>query len=212
MAELSGQELLESTKRVPELRDAFDAIEELPKANARQLQTRFERALERCRKAVAQQQARDAEQGWTALLDASNAVRAYRLATVRNADDSERDSLKQAAEAQLTGPAKWPKRGLDVLKQALAQPGNSNLAANEVALRTLCVRAEILTDTPTPESDQTLRREYQVKRLMQSMGQGIKSEEGLDALTLEWLSVGTTEEGTYLQLLDRFKACRKKAL
>jgi hypothetical protein len=210
IAELSGQELLDGAKKLPELRDAFDAIEELPRANARQLQSRFERAVDRCHKAVAQQHAKDAEHGWTALLETSNGVRAYRLAVVRNAADA--DSLKQAAEAQLSSPAKWPKRGLDALKHSLAQSGSSDLTANELALRTLCVRAEILTDTPTPEADQTLRREYQVKRLMQSMGQGIKSEEGLDALTIEWLGAGPTEEGAYLQLLERFKACRKKAL
>jgi hypothetical protein len=210
IAELSGQELLEGAKKLPDLRASFDAIEELPKANARQLQSRFERAFERCRKAVAQQHAREAEEGWAALLDASNAVRAHRLALVQDAAD--RDSLREAAEAQLTRPIKWPKRGLDVLKHALAQPGSTDLATSELALRTLCVRAEILTDSPTPSADQTLRREYQVKRLMQSMGQGIKSEEGLDALTLEWLAVGPIEEGTYLQLLERFKSCRGKAL
>jgi hypothetical protein len=210
IAELSGQDLLDGAKKLPDLRVAFEAIEELPKANARQLQSRFERAFERCHKAVAQQHAREAEQGWLALLDASNAVRAYRLAVVSNA--GERDSLKEAAEAQLTSPIKWPRRGLDALKHALAQPGGTEPATNELALRTLCVRAEILTDTPTPSADQTLRREYQVKRLMQSMGQGIKSDEGLDALTLEWLAVGPTEEGAYLQLLERFKGCRGKAL
>lgn len=212
IAQLSGQELLDAAKKLPELRAAFDAIEELPKADARQLQSRFERVFERCHKAVAQQHARDAEQGWTALLDASNAVRAYRLAVVRNADEAERDALKQSAEAQLAAAVKWPKRGLETLKHSLAQGGADDLAANELALRTLCVRAEILTDSPTPDSDQTLRREYQVKRLMQSMGQGIKAEEGLDALTLEWLGVGPTEEGAYSKLLERFKTCRRKAL
>nr|WP_298728463.1 DUF349 domain-containing protein [uncultured Steroidobacter sp.] len=212
IAQLSGQELIEGAKKLPDLRLAFEAIEELPKADARQLQSRFERAYERCRKAVAQEHAREAEQGWTALLDASNAVRAYRLAVARPADVPEREALKQAAEAQLSTATKWPKRGLEVLKHALAQPAETELAANELALRTLCVRAEILTDTPTPAADQTLRREYQVKRLMQSMGQGINAEEGLDALTLEWLGVGPTEEGTYLPLLERFKACRKKAV
>ena len=212
IAQLSGQELVDGAKQLPELRAAFEAIEELPRADARQLQTRFERAFERCHKAVAQQHARDAEQGWTALLDASNAVRAYRLAVTRPADEAERESLKEAAEAQLSTDIKWPKRGLETLKHALAQPANEELATNELVLRTLCVRAEILTETPTPDADQTLRREYQVKRLMQSMGQGIKGEEGLDALTLEWLAVGPTEEGTYLPLLARFKACRKKAV
>lgn len=210
IAELTGAELIESAKQLPEMRTAFDSIEELPRANARQLQTRFERALDRCRKAVAQQHTRDAEEGWTALLDATNAVRAYRLSIVRNADDGA--SLKQAAEAQLADIAHAPKRGAEALKQALSQTGGSDLAANELALRTLCIRAEVLTDTPTPTVDQPLRREYQVKRLMQSMGQGIKSEEGLDGLTLEWLSTGPTDEGVYLELLARFKACRKKAL
>jgi hypothetical protein len=207
----SGQELLDQMKRLPELRLAFEAIGDLPKANARQLHDRFERAFDRCHKAVAQQHARDAEQGWNDLLDASNYVRAYRLAQVRNAD--ERDALKQAAEDHLTSAVKLPKRGLEALRNALAQPGNADLTANERALRKLCIRAEILTDTPTPDTDQTLRREYQVQRLMESMGQGVKAEEGqLDTLAIEWLGVGPVEEATFLQLLERFKQCRSKAL
>ena len=213
IAGLSDQELLEHAKQLPELRLAFDAIGELPKANARQLQDRFERAFERCRKAVAQQHARDAEQGWSDLLDATNYVRAYRLALARHADAAECDALKQAAEEPLASAAKLPKRGIEALKNALAQQGGNDLAANESALRTLCIRAEILTETPTPATDQTLRREYQVKRLMESMGQGIKAEEGqLDTLAIEWLGVGPTEEATYLQLLERFKECRRKGL
>ncbi len=213
VAALSGPELLEQAKRLPELRAAFDEIEQLPKANARQLQDRFERAFDRCQKAVAQQHARDAEQGWINLLDATNYVRAYRLARVRNADAAELDALKQAAEAHLANTPKLPKRGLEALKHALAQQGNIDLVANELALRKLCIRAEIQTDTPTPESDQTLRREYQVQRLMQSMGQGVKADDGqLETLTIEWLGVGPTENATYPTLLERFKECRRKAL
>jgi hypothetical protein len=210
IAALSGQELLDQARRLPDLRVAFDEIGELPKANARQLQDRFERAFERCHKAVTQQHTRDAEQGWIDLLDAANHVRAYRLALARNIDAAE---LKQAAEDRLAGATKLPKRGLEALKNALAQQGNTDVAANERALRKLCIRAEILTDTPTPEADQTLRREYQVQRLMESMGQGVKAEQGqLEPMTIEWLGVGPTEEAVYLPLLERFKECRKKAL
>jgi hypothetical protein len=213
IAGLSGQELLEQTKRLPELRVAFDEIGELPKQNARQLHDRFERAFERCHKAVAQQHARDAEQGWTGLLDAANYVRAYRLAQARNADATERDALKQAAEDFLAGAAKLPKRGVEALRAAMARSGDTQEAANELALRKLCIRAEILTDTPTPDSDQTLRREYQVQRLMESMGQGVKADDGqLDTLTIEWLGVGPVDEAVYQQLLQRFKECRSKAL
>ncbi len=210
IAALSGQELLDQAKRLPELRVAFEEIDELPRANARQLQDRFERGSERCHKAVAQQHARDAEQGWIGLLDATNYVRAYRLAQANNTDAA---ALKQAAEDHLANAPKLPKRGLDALKHSLAQQGSTDLAANELALRKLCIRAEILTETPTPDADQTLRREYQVQRLMQSMGQGMKAEEAqLEPLTIEWLGVGPTEEATYLPLLERFKECRKKAL
>jgi len=213
IAGLSDQELLEQAKRLAELRDAFEAIGELPKANARQLHDRFERAFERCQKAVAQQHARDAEQGWIDALDAANYVRAYRLALVGKADAAECDALKQAAEGHLASAARLPKRGSDALRNALAQPGNDDVAANELSLRRLCIRAEILTDTPTPDADQGLRREYQVQRLMESMGQGVKADDGqLDTLAIEWLGVGPIEESSYQQLLARFKECRRKAL
>ena len=48
---------------------------------------------------------------------------------------------------------------------------------------------------------------------MESMGQGVKADDGqLDTLTIEWLGVGPVEEASYLQLLQRFKECRSKAL
>lgn len=213
IAILKERELLESAKKLPELRLAFDAIDDLPKNNARQLRDRFDRAFSRCRKAVAIQQAQDAERGWTDLLDAANDVRAYRLALVRGAEPTEIDALKNKAEDHLAKITHSPKRGVEALRSTLAQAPNSDLSANELALRTLCIRAEILTESPTPDIDQPLRREYQVKRLMQSMGQGVKPQEGeLDALTMEWLGAGPVEEATYLQLAERFKECRSKAV
>lgn len=214
IAGLSDRELLDAARKLPELRAAFDAIEELPKSDARQLQHRFERAFERCRSAVARQHARDIERGWTELLDAANVVRAYRLALTRHADAAELDALKQAAEEHLAaGMAQAPRSGLEALRTALAHPDNGDPAANEVALRTLCIRAEILTDRPTPADDQALRRDYQLRRLMESMGQGGAAEQAqLDTLALEWLGVGPVEEATYSQLLERFKECRRHAL
>jgi hypothetical protein len=45
------------------------------------------------------------------------------------------------------------------------------------------------------------------------MGQGITTDEKqLDAMTIEWIGIGPTEEGTYLALLDRFKRCRQHGL
>lgn len=225
IAGLSDQELPGNAKKLPDLRLAFESIEELPKSSARQLQDRFERAFERCKRAVSEQHARDAEHAWMGLLDAANHVRAYRLAFALHAEAAQLDALRQTAEdhmANITqspkggpkdGPKGGPKGGLDALKSALEHPGNNNLATNELALRTLCIRAEILTDAQTPAEDHALRREYQLRRLMESMGQGGTAEsEQLDTLAFEWLSIGPTEEATYVKLTDRFKECRRRAL
>jgi hypothetical protein len=209
IAALSGPELLQGARNLPDLRAAFEAAGEFPRADARGLRGRFERALERCEDSLAQQQARAAERGWSDLFEAANRVRAYRLAAARQADVSERDALRQAAENYIASVEHWPKGGLDAIKQALAREGCGETAANEVALKMLCIRAEILTDKPTPPEDQPLRREYQVQRLIQNMGQGIAADEAqLDTLAIEWLGVGPTDEATYARLLNRFRTCR----
>lgn len=207
---LSGPDLLENAKKLADLRAAFEAIGEFPRGGARELRRRFERALERCEMAVAQQQARDAERSWSDLLDAADRVRAYRLAIARNADVAQRDVLRRAAENYIAAVGQLPKGGLEAIKSELAREDGSDFAANEAALRMLCIRAEILSDIPTPPEDQALRRDYQVQRLIQNMGQGITAEAAqLDTMVIEWIGVGPTEEATYMRLLERFKRCRR---
>jgi hypothetical protein len=214
IAALPGPQLLDSARTsVPEVRAAFEAIGEFPRGDARALRGRFERAIERCERAVELQYARDAQQSWVDLFDAANQVRALRLAGVRGVESSELDAMRQAVENHIANVAHWPKGGLEAIKRELANPGSDDVIANESALRMLCIRAEVLTDTPTPAEDQTLRRQYQVERLMQSMGQGVTADAShLNSLTLEWIRVGPTEEAAYLQLADRFKLCRERGL
>ena len=213
IATLAGAELLESAARAAELSAAFEAVGELPKADARGLHVRFERALQRCEKAVARQEASNVERSWTQLLEAAKRVHAYRESVARNSDDALAAALKQAADEYIGNVTQWPKGGLEAVRKALAGANGSDFAANEAALRTLCIRAEILTDVPTPVEDQRLRRDYQVQRLVKGMGQGIGADESrLDDMTLEWIGVGPTEETTYLALLERFKRCRERGL
>ena len=54
-------------------------------------------------------------------------------------------------------------------------------------MRQLCIRSEIHDERPTPTSDQTLRREYQMQRLVRGMGQrGEEEHNEWPALALEW--------------------------
>ncbi|MCC2659122.1 MAG: hypothetical protein K0Q76_4230, partial [Panacagrimonas sp.] len=161
IAALEGAELLARAGAIGELRTAFEALGEFPRADTRELRNRLERGLDRCKQSIVRQHARDAERGWDDLFEAADLVRAYRLAVARNEKAQHVDSLKAAAESFIASERRWPKRGLEALKARLAREGATDLAANEVALRTLCVRAEILTETPTPSEDQPLRRDHQ---------------------------------------------------
>jgi hypothetical protein len=211
IAALSGPELLQTASNLPDLRAAFEAAGEFPRADARGLRNRFERALERCEESVAQQHARDAERSWDDLFEAATRVYAYRRAVARQLDVSERDASRQAAESYIASVEHWPKGGLEAIKRELARENSIDLGANEAALRMLCVRAEILTDRPTPPEDQQLRREYQVQRLIQSMGQGMAADEAqLDTMAIAWVGVGPTEEAVYERLLNRFRRCRQR--
>lgn len=209
IAAFEGPELQERAAGLGELRTAFEALGEFPRAETRELQRRFEKGLERCDAALARQRARDAQGSWNHLFEAADHVRAYRLAVARKLDAAQVDSLKQAAESYIGLIQRWPKGGLQALKQALAREGSDDLAANEAALRVLCIRAEILSDTPTPPEDQALRREYQLQRLVQNMGQGGGADEAsLDSLAIEWVGAAPVEAAVYQPLLQRFQGCR----
>ncbi len=211
IATLEGPELLERARTLRELRSAFEALGEFPRADTRELRNRFDRGLERCEESIARQRTRDAERSWEDLFEAANHVRAYRVAVARGQDAEPLDTLKKAAEACIASVKQWPKNGLDALKRGLAGERSADLAANEVALRMLCIRAEILADMPTPPEDQPLRREYQLQRLVQSMGQGVRADDTqLDTMAIEWVSVGPVDEATYAPLLQRFRRCRER--
>jgi hypothetical protein len=211
IAALEGAELLERSRTLVELRSAFEALGEFPRADTRALRNRFDRGLERCEASLARQRARDAERAWDELFEAANHVRAYRLAVARSSDTGQIDDLKAAAETFIAAVRRWPKGGLETLKRGLAAERSADVAANEAALRMLCIRAEVLTDTPTPPEDQPLRREYQLQRLVQSMGQGVKADATqLDTMAIEWVGVGPVEETTYQPLLERFRRCRAR--
>jgi hypothetical protein len=211
IAVLAGAELQERMRSLPELQTAFAALGELPREDAGGLRNRFDQALDRCRQALARERARAAEQSWRDLFAAADRVRAYGLALARGAGAEAIQVLREAATTFIASVPVWPKGGLELLERGLSGECSTDLAANERALRTLCIRAEILTELPTPPEDQALRRELQLQRLVQSLGQGVREDETqLEALALEWVAVGPVDEAVYAPLLQRFQRCRER--
>lgn len=212
IAGLTGEPLLSGVKQLEELRNRFESLE-LPRASARQLQQRFSAASGRCRDALHRQRAAEVRRGRSDLLAAAAQVRAYALAVVLARAPAEREDLRASAVAAVAGLAQAPKGMRGMLERQLAAVDagtvGSDLASNEATLRLLCVRAELAAGAATPPEDLELRREYQMRRLVESMGQGTRvAPAALDDLALEWLAVGPVEPAVHDLLLARFERCR----
>jgi hypothetical protein len=211
VAALSGAALLEGAGKIAQWRAAFESLGEMPRAEQRALHDRFERALARCQAQVAKHRTLEKERSFTHLLEAAGHVQAYGWAVAQDAAVADREVLKQSAEAFIAGVQQWPKGGAQALKEAWAKSeagAGLETAAQEAALKMLCIRAEIVTDRPTPPEDHPLRREYQVQRLVQRMVLN-ESPDDLDALALAWARVGPVPAVTLAPLLARFLRCRE---
>ena len=208
LAAQAGPALLGGAAKLPQWRAAFEALGELPRADARGLEVRFQRALERCQAAVSAQRARDTQQSFTNLLESAQRINAYGWAVAQQAPTAECEACKLAAETFIAGVPIWPKGSSPALKEAWAKAGAASdvdAPAREAALRTLCLRSEILSDQPTPPEDQSRRREYQLQRLVQSMGQGsAATADDWEAMAFEWLRVGPVAPAAHDALLARF--------
>jgi ElaB/YqjD/DUF883 family membrane-anchored ribosome-binding protein len=208
-AQLSGSELSREAQRMAEWRAAFEAIGELPRAEARSLRDRFERAIDTCRRRLQQQKDDDARQAYANLFEAGRRIREVEWATLNGAAAGERQALRQAAESFMAAVPAWPPDGAVVVKERLAKAESApstDAPARERALRMLCVRTEILKERATPAEDESLRREYQVQRLVHGMGQGRRVEEGDGrAMVTEWVGIGAIEPRTHEELEVRFR-------
>ncbi len=200
--------------KITEWRAAFEALEELPGADARGLQDRFERALARYEASLTEQDRKDSEAAMPKLFEAGQHIRAYERAVLQNAELGEREALRSNADAFIAGVKRWPKGGLQAVKQALARAASASdpdYAARERALRELCVRSEILSSTPTPLEDETLRRAYQLGLLMKGMGQVSETDDrDWDAMLVEWIGIGAIAPEAHEDLERRFMGCMAK--
>jgi hypothetical protein len=212
MAELSGEPMLSAVKQLDELRNQFESLD-LPRASARELRQRFRQAAERCTEAVRRHREAAARRSWTDLFEAAAQVRAYALATVQGRPAADCEALQASAASAVAGLEYAPKAMRAILEQQMdkvaAGSVSADLAANEAALRLLCIRAELISDAPTPPEDLPLRREYQMQRLVASMGRGERATPAdLDDLAREWLGVGPVETAVHDALFARFERCR----
>lgn len=209
LAGLAGQPLNDARKRVDEIRQAFGTLGQFPKAQVNDIKTAFQLAIDKFEQNVKAERQHIKQQIWVNLLSANNALRQYELALV-NGDAPELEQL----QVQIEAITHWPAGGQKAIQQKIARvTPAADLQENLAALRELCIRAEILTDSPTPASEQALRTAFQVNQLQQNFGrksQGVATE--FENMMFEWVAVGAVATDDYEPLVARFNACRLKAL
>ena len=141
-------------------------------------------------------------------------MRAYQRAVIECATLAEREALRAAADAFIAGVPRWPNKGtLQALRQALVRTDSAEFAtaddaARELALRTLCVHAEILSAAATPPEDVGLRRDHEMQLLRQGLGQARRVDDrDWDAMRLQWLGIGAVAPAVHDELERRFVQC-----
>ena len=213
LAALTGKEAVEAARAIPSLREAFAAIGELPKPEAPALRRRLEQALERCERQLSAQRALDRAASWDHVFAAADHMRLVRLAAATGAAAEERDARLRDAQAFIDAVPQWPKGTQRMVVSELAREGGADLTANETALRVLCIRAEMFTGMPTPETDHGLKREWQLQQLTKGFGQGRgATPDSQETLLTEWLGAGPVGDDAYAGLRERFRRCWDRTL
>lgn len=201
--------------RLREWQDAFNALGELPRNDARSLRQRYQRAMSSYESQIAGIAQRELEAVEANALAAARHVRAWQRAVLRG--DAASEELKHAAEAFIAGVPRWSGKGIpQALRQSLARADaadflNGDDAAREQALRRLCIHAEILSGTATPPEDATLRRDQEMQLLRQGLGQARQADDRTwDAMRIEWLGLDAAEPAVHDALELRFMRCLKR--
>ncbi len=205
----SGEEFFTAKNQADQLATEFQSIGELPRESARVIAERFQQLTEQIQQKVHTERQTAVARSWQEVFRIADRIRQLELEHL-NGGKTELESANiknEIDQAQI----KWPYESKEVLQQRLANASgltSEDQAAAEEKLRLLCIRSEILTGHPTPESDRGRRMQFQVAHLQQNFGQSPEANDHkmLD-LFLEWLATAGVPGETYAPLHERFTRC-----
>lgn len=206
---LSAQALSDARKRVDEISQEFGGLGQFPKAQVNDIKVAFNQAVENFEQKLKDERVALKQQIWVNLFAANKAVNAHELELVKGKTTDAAD-----LQIQIDAITNWPAGGLKAIQQKIVRANaGGDLAENLAALRELCIRADILTDSATPASEQALRTAFQVNQLQQNFGRKAQDTAAeFENLVFEWIAIGAVETKDYDVLFARFNACRLKAV
>ncbi len=188
----------EQAQQLDALKTQFDAIDHLPKQRKQKLgqklnaiQTKIEARSEQSRK-------RKHTHAWQQLFALNKEANHVLYNDGQNDEKAEiENSLKQLSHV--------PNQCIKALagKLSLLVTDQKTRDENKLCLQKLCIRAEIISDQQTPESDKLLRMQYQVELLQQGLN-AQHHHNNPNSLAADWLAVGPVVPEDYALYFDRF--------
>lgn len=201
---LPAQELIASQHLIAEQQTAFNAID-LAREPAKALQASLKQTVSEITSKINAERNQAEIRRWQDLFLLSNQLRQLELAVL--ADSQEVNALADACSQQLDAPPALPNGSLVLLTERLSQAKQVTRELqlqNLHNLRILCLRAEIISNKESPESERNLRMNYLMQQLQQGLG---KRDDSLEALVFEWISLGAIADSDYQSLEQRLLEC-----
>lgn len=206
----TSEQLNNAKDQIEALKNEFNALE-LPKEASKSLQQKFTESLNAITAARDKARHQAEAQRWIDLFDILNAIREYELAVMGKTDATLLNGQKEKLENRIANITRWPAGISNAVQQRLAKADSiqvSDQASNIHLLHTLTIRAEILAGLESPESDKSLRMNYQVQQLQQGLGQ---RDAQFEPLLIEWIGLGGIPTESYTSLVKRFNQSRQQS-
>ncbi|WP_039913214.1 DUF349 domain-containing protein [Cellvibrio mixtus] len=211
LAEQSLEQINNAKEEIENLKNEFSTLD-LPKEATKPAQQKFTNSLNAiaAKRDSARHQAE--AQRWVDLFNILDAIRAYEVEVINSAAPENLAAQKAELENRIANISRWPAGTLSAVQQRLAKADAiqaDDQAHNANLLRILTIRAEVFAGIETPESDKSLRMNYQVQQLQQGLGQ---RDSQFEPLLIEWIGLGGVPGEIYSPLFARFNQIRQHSM
>lgn len=188
--------------KLPQIQQEFRSLQ-LPRDAYQKLQERFQAATQAARQRLRQQQQEQAMQHWQELARQAEAIARYEDAIIAGESHEPPKALDLPTELPPVMEEQLSQR-----QKNAAQASAGDYERNEREARLLAIQAEIAAGLESPESDRTLRMEYQMERLAAGLtGAPSKQEaqEEVISILASWYGLGPVEPKLRAALQNRLE-------
>ncbi len=206
LANQDDEILSQSQPQLAALKDSYTQLGPLPRDQSQSVNQQYQQSLALYEQRFSGIKARSAQRALATLEDRARLCDAVDALA---ADDHEQRKALEDQWQQPHGlPPDWWQRIDERFQRSIRCEDNKTREDNDAALRTLCIRLEILAELTTPPEDQPARMEILMSRLSNGLGQdrSVDKMQQLKELQLEWLFTGPHSPLLFVELQKRFQA------